>query len=142
MKELYDKLDENARYISDIENYYGGLRVSSDDNKFYWGIKNWDGENWKEIPEELYRALLKYQEEYKHKQNGGPVVPFSQISETTGQSVNGFYDTGMSLRDWFAGLALQGICASGPGSQWSNEMLTQEAYHLADAMLAQREKQE
>lgn len=49
---------------------------------------------------------------------------------------------GMTLRDWFAGLALQGICASGPGSQWSNEMLAQEAYRLADAMLAQREKQE
>lgn len=64
--ELYDKLDENARYIGDIENYYGGLRVSSDDGKYYWGIENYDESYWSEIPEELYMALLKYQEKYKH----------------------------------------------------------------------------
>jgi len=46
----------------------------------------------------------------------------------------------MSLRDWFAGLALQGICASGPGVEWDNARLAQEAYQLADAMLAAREK--
>ena len=65
-KGLYDKLDENARCIGDIDNYYGGLSVSSADNKFYWSIENWDGYYWKEIPEELYMALLKYQEDYKH----------------------------------------------------------------------------
>ena len=27
----------------------------------------------------------------------------------------------MTLRDYFAAKALQGICASGPSSQWSNE---------------------
>ena len=45
----------------------------------------------------------------------------------------------MTLRDYFAAKALQGICASGPSSQWSNQMLAREAYQLADAMLAQRE---
>lgn len=73
------------------------------------------------------------------RNDGGPAFPFGQISETTGQPVNGFYDPGMSLRDWFAGLALQGICASGPSSEWSSEMLAQEAYQLADAMLKARE---
>lgn len=52
--------------IGEIENYYGGLSVSSNEGKFYWSIEDWDGENWKEIPEELYMSLLKYQEDYKH----------------------------------------------------------------------------
>ena len=45
----------------------------------------------------------------------------------------------LTLRDYFAAKAIQGICASGPSSQWSNQMLAREAYQLADAMLAQRE---
>ena len=77
-----------------------------------------------------------------HEHNGGPAFPFGQINETTGQPVNGFYNPGMSLRDWFAGLVLHGICASGSSSDWSNEMLAKEAYQLSDAMLVQREKQE
>ena len=64
--ELYDKLCENSRRIGDIMNYYGCLSVSSNDGKFYWSIGNYDGEDWSEIPEELYMELLNYQEEYKH----------------------------------------------------------------------------
>ena len=70
--------------------------------------------------------------------DGGPAFPFGQISEVTGQPVNGFYDSGMSLRDYFAAKAMQGALANpevketaGSRSEW--------AYEIADAMLAQRE---
>ena len=45
---------------------------------------------------------------------------------------------GIPLRDYFAAAALQGICASGPSSNYTNEMLTREAYNLADTMLKVR----
>lgn len=43
----------------------------------------------------------------------------------------------ISLRDYFAAKAMQGICASGPGR---SQRLAAEAYELADAMLAAREQ--
>lgn len=64
--ELHKKLDENSQYIGDIDNYYGGLSISREGGRYYWSIENWDGQYWKEIPEYLYVALSKYQEEYKH----------------------------------------------------------------------------
>jgi hypothetical protein len=45
---------------------------------------------------------------------------------------------GMTLRDYFAAKALQGICASGPTHEWSNSRLAAEAYDLADAMMEAR----
>jgi len=36
------------------------------------------------------------------KNDGGPAFPFGQMNEQTGQLVNGFFNAGMSLRDWFA----------------------------------------
>jgi hypothetical protein len=46
---------------------------------------------------------------------------------------------GMTLRDYFAAKAIQGICASGPALEWSNDRLAAEAYAMADKMLAARE---
>lgn len=56
------------------------------------------------------------------------------------------------LRDWFAGQALAGLvggCAGRLGNEFSayatgpcNAALAERAYSLADAMLAQRSKQE
>lgn len=52
------------------------------------------------------------------------------------------YAPGMSLRDWFAGQALAGLAASWvterPG-RW--EKAAEEAYGMADAMLAARAKE-
>ena len=39
------------------------------------------------------------------------------------------------LLDYFAGLALQGICASGPSVDYSDEKIANESYNLAEAML-------
>lgn len=44
----------------------------------------------------------------------------------------------ITLRDYFAAVVIQGICASGPGPQLSNAFLASEAYAIADAMLAAR----
>ena len=71
-----------------------------------------------------------------HKHDGGPSFPFGQISETTGQPVNGFYDPGMSLRDYFAAKALPMCMTADESARTVAEM----AYSMADAMLAQREK--
>ena len=44
-----------------------------------------------------------------------------------------------SLRDYFAAKVLQGICASGPSTNFSNARIAAEAYVLADAMLEVKE---
>ena len=51
---------------------------------------------------------------------------------------------GMSLRDWFAGMALQGLTARIPPGDLgtvSIQDIGDTAYQLADAMLREREKQ-
>ena len=66
-------------------------------------------------------------------EDGGPAFAAGAANESTGWT-----QEGMSLRDWFAGQALSGICASGPATDWTNDLLASEAYSLADAMLAAR----
>ena len=46
---------------------------------------------------------------------------------------------GMTLRDWFAGQALAGRCTFS-GYKWA--VLAEDAYSIADAMLAERNKVE
>lgn len=46
---------------------------------------------------------------------------------------------GMSLRDWFAGQALAGLCAN-PNNHNIQEVCARIAYAQADAMLAERQK--
>ena len=75
------------------------------------------------------------------KNDGGPAFP-----DPT------FVHSGMSLRDWFAGMALQGALAAWddydrkmfkpvPYSQ-RMEIFANDAYAMADAMLAEREKKD
>lgn len=48
---------------------------------------------------------------------------------------------GMTLRDWFAGKALNGMMASEAGvDPYSAEWVSERAYLVADAMLAERLK--
>ena len=46
---------------------------------------------------------------------------------------------GMTLRDWFAGQALAGLCAHSLGEQ-DEKCLAAQAYYQADAMLAERKE--
>lgn len=73
--------------------------------------------------------------------DGGWAFPSGQISEVTGQPVNGFYDPGMSLRDYFAAKALQALIASNDvGAGDRIDEIPEYAYLIADAMLKAREK--
>lgn len=58
-------------------------------------------------------------------------------------SIDGFTQHGMTLRDWFAGQALAGICAASVGhmTDGTNEStLAYGAYLIADEMLHAREQ--
>ena len=55
------------------------------------------------------------------------------------QGVHGSY--GMSLRDYFAGQALAGMNVMSLEG-WSNKEIAQQAFSLADAMLAARATQD
>lgn len=53
--------DDIIENIGGIGNYYGGLCIKKDtEDKCYWGIENYDGINWKEIPHELFNTLKDY----------------------------------------------------------------------------------
>lgn len=66
------------------------------------------------------------------KNDGGPAFP------------RGEYSRGMSLRDWFAGQVLTGFFADRGLAYFSEDdrtKLAATAYELADAMLAERDRQ-
>ena len=53
--------------IGNIGNYYGGLVVKKENDKFYWIIENYntdfdDISRWEEISESLYNELIKHNE--------------------------------------------------------------------------------
>ena len=50
------------------------------------------------------------------------------------------HEHGMTLRDWFAGMAMQGMLACPIQPQSGPDMYARDAYVLADAMLAERSK--
>lgn len=49
--------------INKLMSYYGALVVKSEDGKFYLSIPNHCSDCWREIPEYLYDALLRYHNE-------------------------------------------------------------------------------
>lgn len=64
------------------------------------------------------------------KNDGGPAFPYGQRNFTDR------YSEGMSLRDWFAGQAINSGWSCGLSSSEAAEW----AYKYADAMLAKRSK--
>lgn len=64
--------------------------------------------------------------------DGGPAFP----------SVNGTFHQGMTMRDWFAGMALQGYFAAPytPHLNAANKETAEYCYEIADAMLKARGK--
>jgi hypothetical protein len=73
------------------------------------------------------------------KDTGGAAFPFGQISEVTGQPINGYFDPGMTLRDYFAGQALPALIAKFEVNR-DYKYVIQHAYGLADLMIAARGK--
>ena len=76
-----------------------------------------------------------------NKPDGGPIFPIAgEIkSEGIGDANVRWPHNGMSLRDWFAGMALDGLLAR--GGDYTYMSIGEEAYILADAMLKARESQ-
>ena len=66
--------------------------------------------------------------------NGGPAFPLQSIGP---EFAPGY--AGMSLRDYFAAKAMQGLIAS-PADPESMEVAAKWSYKLADAMLKAREE--
>jgi hypothetical protein len=63
--------------------------------------------------------------------------PIMYKHPTTGLIVE---EQGMDLRDWFAGLAMQGLFAHKPWNQvYRIDHIAKEAYEIADEMMKQRE---
>jgi hypothetical protein len=61
-----------------------------------------------------------------------------------GTDARGFVSTGMTLRDWFAGQAMAGLCACADlyipaGENWIT-YIPKKAYDVADAMMEARKK--
>lgn len=77
--------------------------------------------------------------------DGGPVFPVGRRETENGALISD-WSNGMSLRDYFAAAALQGLLASmaHPESHGSNldcyPQSATQAYAIAGAMLAEREK--
>lgn len=73
--------------------------------------------------------------------DGGPAFP---VAENHRVAADLPWTGGMTLRDWFAGQALAGYCANPVIFDRFGllpENVAPECYGIADAMLAQREKQ-
>ncbi|MEI7446598.1 MAG: hypothetical protein WCK28_17040 [Burkholderiales bacterium] len=69
--------------------------------------------------------------------DGGPAFP---VQELNADGSPAHLSLGMSLRDWFAAAALQGLTMqTPPGVQPRAEQFARAAYTLADAMLVARE---
>jgi len=105
----------------------------------------WDIEETEDF-EEYREELVKFHEECRIKREverekenkkwgGGPAFPCN--------SPDGFEAyKGMTLRDWYAGQALVGIINSDCSFKMDVERRAELAYRVADAMIAQREKDE
>lgn len=64
-------------------------------------------------------------------EDGGQVFPRAGNESFTPRE-------GMSLRDWFAGMAMQGMLANTDLTHHDSDAIATLAYGLADAMLAER----
>lgn len=74
------------------------------------------------------------------KDNGGPAFPVAPtIIGPNGELSHAQFE-GMSLRDWFAGMALCGIQSNPGNNEQKYDRDAELAYATADAMLAEREK--
>lgn len=83
----------------------------------------------------------------ERREDGGKAFPFPSCSQNqeTGETVVTQGEPGLSVRDYFAGAAMQGMLAhstryrpaEGYPSDW-HAAISREAYELADAMLRAR----
>ncbi len=76
----------------------------------------------------------------KAKNDGGPVFPCGWTDyDSDDNAVDEGESTGMSLRDWFAGQAMQGMLAN-PYLAGTKDDVARHSYGFADAMIKAREE--
>lgn len=68
---------------------------------------------------------------------GGLAFPRTPSSEDNFKDITP--QLGMTLRDWFAGKAMQGLISSEPNS-FNTAIMVRDAYIIADCMIEEREK--
>lgn len=49
--------------IEQLTGYFGHLELKKEEGKHYWGLEDYNGTSFKEIPEYLYNAILKFTED-------------------------------------------------------------------------------
>ena len=69
--------------------------------------------------------------------DGGPAFPHKRQIRCNGEVIDSEMEHGMTIRDYFAAAALQGILFIGGGASWDDD--AKNAYKAADAMLKARE---
>lgn len=75
------------------------------------------------------------------RNDGGPAFPRPSTQNPYGpDGPPDWGNVGMSLRDWFAGMALSCLMHSHDGACFTHDQLAGRAYSMADAMLAERDK--
>jgi len=74
------------------------------------------------------------------KNNGGPAFPMpgADYHDENGELIGNYSQSGMSLRAWFAGLAMQGML-NGVANPISSEIAV-KSFDVADAMIARLRK--
>lgn len=75
--------------------------------------------------------------EVNHLNDGGPAFPHKRQIRCNGEVIDSEMEPGMTLRDYFAAAALQGMLGEGGGASWDDD--AKNAYKAADAMLKARE---
>ncbi len=63
---------------------------------------------------------------------------FDAVAGVTKDHAKGVLNQGMTLRDHFAGLAMQGLLSADINNKWSEDDIAMSAYEQADAMLRER----
>ena len=73
-------------------------------------------------------------------ETGGPAFPSGLIDPSTPEDAVLPINNGMTLRDYFASKAMQGILTATltPNTVWSQDEAAETAYNVADAMLKAR----
>jgi hypothetical protein len=52
-----------TRSIGGIENFYGGILTKEENGFFWWTITDYKDERWEKIPEYLFLALNRFEDE-------------------------------------------------------------------------------
>ena len=57
-----ESMESGFMELGFISNYYGTLKIRKEKGSYEWGLDDWSGMYWEEIPESLYLELKRYWE--------------------------------------------------------------------------------